>query len=78
VVRAYLKREGVELDPRRVLLDREGRIARRLRVVALPTTIFFNAEGEAVARHLGELSRAALEDYLKKLVPEAEGAGEGD
>ena len=64
-VRAFLKREGLNLP--NVLLDPRGRLARRLRVVALPTTLFFNAEGVAVARHLGELSRASLEDYLKKL-----------
>lgn len=64
-VRAFLKREGIELP--NVLLDTEGRLVRRLRVVALPTTIFFDREGKVVARHLGELSRAALEDYLKKL-----------
>ncbi len=64
-VRAYLKREGLSLP--NVLLDTEGRLVRRLRVVALPTTIFFDREGKAVARHLGELSRAALEDYLKRL-----------
>ncbi len=66
-VRAFLKRSGLELN--NVLLDREGRVLRRLKVVALPTTVFFNAEGQAVARHMGELSRAALLDYLKKLGP---------
>ncbi len=64
-VRAYLRREGLELP--NVILDSEGRLVRRLRVVALPTTLFFDAEGKAVARHLGELSRASLEDYLKRL-----------
>lgn len=64
-VRAFLKREGLTLP--NVVLDPEGRLVRRLRVVALPTTIFFNEEGVAIARHLGELSRAGLEDYLKKL-----------
>ncbi len=66
-VRAYLKRSGLEL--KNVLLDREGRVLRRLKVVALPTTVFFNDKGQAVARHMGELSRAALFDYLKKLGP---------
>jgi len=64
-VRAFLKREGLSLP--NVILDPENRLVRRLRVVALPTTVFFNAEGVAVARHLGELSRASLEDYLKKI-----------
>lgn len=66
-VRAYLKRSGLTL--RNVLLDREGRVLRRLKVVALPTTVFFNEKGQAVARHMGELSRAALFDYLRKIGP---------
>ena len=67
-VRAFLKREGLDLP--NVLLDTEGRLVRRLRVVALPTTIFFDEEGKAVARHMGELSRAQLEDYLSKIRPQ--------
>jgi len=68
-VRAFLKRSRLQLP--RLAIDTEGRLVRRLRVVALPTTVFFDAEGQAVARHLGELSRAGLEDALKKILPPA-------
>jgi len=68
-VRAFLKRSGVRL--KLLAIDREGRLIRRLKVVALPTTVFFDAQGRAVARHLGELSRAGLEDALKKILPDA-------
>ena len=33
----------------------------------LPTTIFVDAEGEIVATHVGEISRAALSDKLQQL-----------
>ncbi len=68
-VRAFLKRNGLRLP--HLAIDREGRLVRRLRVVALPTTVFFDAQGRAVARHLGELSRAGLEDALKRILPPA-------
>ncbi len=68
-VRAFLARAGLKLG--RVALDRDGRLTRRLRVVALPTTVFFDRSGRAAARRLGELSRAALEDALKKILPGA-------
>ena len=73
-VRAYLERSGLDIP--NLALDESGRLTRRFRVVALPTTLFFDAEGRLRARHLGELSRAALSDYLKKIRGRAQASGQ--
>ncbi|MFO7646730.1 redoxin family protein [Halomonas campaniensis] len=60
----YLDDQGLAfryplLDPRQelmVLLESPG----------LPTTVLFDAEGRAVERHVGELSRAQLEAWLDR------------
>lgn len=33
----------------------------------LPSTLFFNAQGQLVERHLGELTPAMLKQYLQKI-----------
>lgn len=64
-VKGYLAAHPFELPV--VLLDRERRIPSRFGVRGLPTTLFFDAEGRLVASHMGELSRAALQDYLQRI-----------
>ena len=41
--------------------------ARALDAVGYPTTLFYDARGVLAARHMGELSRAAVEERLGKL-----------
>jgi thiol-disulfide isomerase/thioredoxin len=48
------------LHPRNVLFDDGGRLAAQVGSNALPTTIFYNAEGRLIGSHLGELSNASL------------------
>lgn len=67
-VRQYLSMEQLQLTD--VLLDRGGDVARELSAAGLPTTLFFNAQGRPVDTHIGELSRARLGDYLRKLTAE--------
>lgn len=64
-IRRYLSAESLQLD--NILLDLGGRIPRDFNAPGLPTTLFFNADGRLVDSHLGELSRAGLGDYLRKL-----------
>ena len=64
-VQAFLEEEGLALPE--VLLDPETRATRHFRAIGLPTTLFFDAEGRLVARHVGELSRAALLGYLNQI-----------
>lgn len=47
------------------LLDPRTVVSSYYQVTGYPTTLFFNARGKLINEHLGELSRAALSDYLK-------------
>ncbi|MCA9835837.1 MAG: TlpA family protein disulfide reductase [Trueperaceae bacterium] len=62
-VGAYLAKKG--LEPRYAALDRSGAAGDLFRVVGTPTTLFFNPAGELTKRHVGEISRAALDDALR-------------
>lgn len=53
-----------------VLLDSGARLGQQLGSKALPTTLFYNAEGRQVASHLGELSSASLMRQIGKLKEE--------
>ena len=64
-VRRYLDEAGVA--PRNVLLDRAHTAARALNAVGYPTTLFYDRRGMLAGRHMGELSRAAVDDQLSKL-----------
>lgn len=57
-----------ELRLRNVLLDPGGRVGRHFNAPGLPTTLFFDAEGELVDTHLGALTGATLGDYLSELI----------
>ncbi|MDF2489344.1 MAG: putative thiol:disulfide interchange protein dsbE [Pseudomonas sp.] len=52
----------------RVLFDEAGELARRVGSGALPTTLFYDADGRLVGSHLGELSRASLRHALLPLL----------
>lgn len=56
-----------ELGLQNVLLDTGGQLGQKIGSAALPTTIFYDAEGRQVSSHLGELSRASLARELDKL-----------
>ncbi len=62
----FLNEKGLPLGW--VLLDPESRLSHELRAGGLPTTYFFDAKGNLVAVHPGQLFQAALEGYLEKLV----------
>lgn len=59
--------ESTDLDLRNVLLDQGGRLGQHIGSRALPTTLFYDAEGRQVGSHLGELSRASLARALEAL-----------
>lgn len=65
VVNQYLQAEALELD--NVLLDSGGRLGQHVGSMALPSTLFYDAEGRQVGSHLGELSRASLARALEVL-----------
>ena len=63
VVNQYLEAESLGLD--NVLLDSGGRLGQHVGSMALPSTLFYDAEGRQVSSHLGELSRASLARALE-------------
>ncbi|MEO4029812.1 TlpA disulfide reductase family protein [Chromobacterium vaccinii] len=64
-VSQYLQAEGLRLE--HVLLDPAGALGAEYGSAALPTTLFFNAQGRLAATHLGELSAATLASKLAAL-----------
>lgn len=64
-VSAYLRKSGLAL--RNVLLDGRGEVGAALGHRALPTTLFFDAQGRLVDTRVGELSEASLAERLSSL-----------
>jgi len=65
VIADYFNAEGLGLE--NVLLDTGGRLGQHVGSTALPTTLFYDAQGRQVGSHLGELSPASLARALEKL-----------
>ncbi|NHQ91322.1 TlpA disulfide reductase family protein [Janthinobacterium lividum] len=64
---AFLDRSGVTL--RNVVLDSGAALGKAAGSSALPTTLFYDAQGRLVDTHLGELSDASLASKLQKIAP---------
>ncbi len=62
-VQGYLEEEQLQL--RNVLLDTHMQLSQHLGVRGMPTTLFFDAQGNLVNTHLGELSTATLKRGLE-------------
>lgn len=62
---AFLDSTGLELT--HVVTDAGGQLAKVTASMALPTTLFYNADGEQVDLHRGELTAAQLEPLLKRI-----------
>ena len=67
-IHKFLSETGLPLGW--VLLDPDSKLSRILKAGGLPTTYFFNAKGELVATHPGQLFEAALEGYIQKILEE--------
>jgi thiol-disulfide isomerase/thioredoxin len=59
----FLASQG--MDARQVRFDRHSALLATVGSSALPTTLFYDAQGRLVASHLGELSRASLAHALE-------------
>lgn len=66
-VAAWLQARNMGL--RHVLLDDTGRVGAAFGQRALPTTLFFDAQGRLVSLRVGELSAATLGERLRDLQP---------
>lgn len=63
-IAGYLDAQGLSLQ--HVLLDPPSRVMQDANARALPTTLFFAADGRLVDTHMGELTRASLADTLRR------------
>ncbi|AZE50069.1 Thioredoxin [Pseudomonas chlororaphis] len=54
-----------ELNLNNVLFDGSGRLGQAVGSMALPTTLFYSADGRLLGSHLGELSEASLARALE-------------
>jgi len=57
--------DRMQLDLGHVLRDRRGQIARQAGSAALPTTLFYDADGRLIDSHIGQLSKATLARALE-------------
>ena len=64
-IHAYLQRNQLQLQ--HVLLDPTGSMATEMKMFGLPSTLFFNAKGQLLERHLGELNPPMLQHYIEKI-----------
>lgn len=62
IVRRYIITEGLKID--NIVLDAAKQFSTRTGAVGYPTTLFYDAKGRLYQRHMGELSRATLEDTI--------------
>ena len=62
-VSTYLETQGLNLD--NMLFDSGGRLGQAVGSMALPTTLFYSADGRLLGNHLGELSQASLARALE-------------
>lgn len=65
-VQRFLEEEDL-LDLRNVWLDDTLALGETTGAQAMPTTLFYDARGQLVDTHFGELSRASLRPYLERL-----------
>lgn len=64
-VSTFLATQGLTLD--NVLFDASGRLGQAVGSMALPTTLFYQADGRLINSHLGELSQASLARAMEPL-----------
>lgn len=69
-IRRFLENGGLGL--RNVLIDSGARLGQHVGSQALPTTLFYDADGRQVGSHLGELSRASLTRALERVREKAQ------
>jgi len=62
-VSTFLATQGLSLN--NVLFDGSGRLGQAVGSMALPTTLFYSADGRLLGSHLGELSEASLARALE-------------
>src|SRR5262249_49750973 len=68
-VRAYCTTLGITFSP---LLDPDGLVAHPYNVFLLPSTVFIHPSGTVAAVHIGAMTPAQIEQYLRAILPRPE------
>jgi cytochrome c biogenesis protein CcmG/thiol:disulfide interchange protein DsbE len=68
-IRAYCVTLGITFPP---LLDPDGHVATHYSVFLLPSTVFIHPSGTVTAVHLGAMTPAQIEQYLRAILPRPE------
>jgi peroxiredoxin len=68
-VRAYCATVGITFPP---LLDPDGSVATHYHVFLLPSTVFIRPSGTVAAVHIGAMTPAQIEQYLRAILPRPE------
>jgi len=64
-IKDYLQKNALQLNA--MLLDPQGITAQKTGMYGLPSTLFFNAQGQLIDTHMGELTHAALNQKIKQI-----------
>lgn len=67
VVQRFSAQHGLPADA--VLLDIQGRLGQMLGRSSLPTTLFYNAQGQLADLRTGEVSAGSLGQHLQRIAP---------
>ena len=59
--------EEIKLDIPNVYLDPQSASTELLSIQGLPVTLFFDAQGRLISRHIGEIKREELEALLERM-----------
>jgi thiol-disulfide isomerase/thioredoxin len=65
IVQKFLSSQGIWLDT--IIMDSSSELSRNYSVLGLPTTIFIDAAGRVNSIHVGEISKEALVEGVKRL-----------
>ncbi|SPL70972.1 TlpA family protein disulfide reductase [Acinetobacter stercoris] len=64
-IQQYLMKNNLKF--KHIYLDRNGELAQRTQMFGLPSTLFFNAKGQLVTTHMGEITSAVLAQKIKMI-----------
>lgn len=64
-VQAFAQEQGLTFP---ILLDENGNVAQRYRVLGIPTSFFINREGVIQVQHTGPLDDALIGKYLDQIL----------
>jgi thioredoxin 1 len=67
ILQAVKERYGSQVDIRLVYVEKDKDLARRYKVVLIPTQVFVDASGKEVFRHMGLFPQDKLVEKLQEL-----------